>query len=104
MTQDLTKITTPFGLLDKETQEALRAHGGPYEWLNWGGSWEETDPPHWSLCYAYRVKPQPPKPREWWIYWRESHGAWLVSNTEEYAVERHESDRSPIIHVREVLE
>jgi hypothetical protein len=24
---DLTKITTPFGLLDPETKEALRAHG-----------------------------------------------------------------------------
>ena len=29
-TPDLTTLTTPFGLLDRETQEALKAHGGPY--------------------------------------------------------------------------
>lgn len=63
---DLTKITTPFGLLDAETQEALRAHGGPYEcWFV--EEWEELECPGWDWMRVYRVKPQPPKPREWWI-------------------------------------
>lgn len=67
MTQDLTKITTPFGLLDAETQEALRAHGGPYQtWYGDEIGWHDHKP-SWGGAYAYRVKPQPPKPREWWI-------------------------------------
>ena len=38
---DLTDLKTPFGLLDRETQEALKAHGGPYEYWN-GGSWTNS--------------------------------------------------------------
>lgn len=64
---DLTKITTPFGLLDAETQEALRAHGGPYEVWASGGEWIPTNPA-WNLSLVTRVKPQPPKPREWWVH------------------------------------
>lgn len=66
MPQDLTKITTPFGLLDEETQEALKAHGGPYEAFTEDGLWEPSKKPSWSKEFAYRVKPSPPKPREWW--------------------------------------
>jgi len=54
---DLTKIEKPFGLLDAETQAALRDHGGPYECVFEFG---------WVACEAhffggntYRVKPQP---------------------------------------------
>lgn len=55
---DLTKITTPFGLLDPETQEALNAHGGPYEvYLSVG--WESVVSPFWAINCCYRVKPQP---------------------------------------------
>jgi hypothetical protein len=55
---DLTKITTPFGLLPKETQDALKAHGGPYE--IWGGTyWAESADPNWDGWYCYRVKPAP---------------------------------------------
>lgn len=64
---DLTTITTPFGLLDTETREALRAHGGPYEFVDISGSWDEIDAPAWQKNSTYRVKPAPPKPREWWI-------------------------------------
>jgi hypothetical protein len=62
---DLTKIEKPFGLLDTETQAALRAHGGPYEWFM-SGKWEEIEP-MFAAHVTYRVKPQPPKPREFWI-------------------------------------
>ena len=65
---DLTKIATPFGLLDAETQEALRAHGGPWEFLDLSGSWGELVSPAWQLNYTYRVKSAPPKPRECWSY------------------------------------
>jgi len=55
---DLTKLTTPFGLLDKETQDSLKAHGGPYEVFGSFGRWIPINP-HWSCQVAYRVKPSP---------------------------------------------
>lgn len=66
---DLTAITTPFGLLDEETRRALRAHGGPYEGFTGDhkGLWTDVAIPGWVASSTYRVKPQPPKPREWWI-------------------------------------
>lgn len=61
-TPDLTAITTPFGLLDAATQEALRAHGGPYEWWN-GEVWNYAEKAcafsSASPAFAYRVKPEP---------------------------------------------
>ena len=64
---DLTAITTPFGLLDRETQEALKAHGGPWEYWT-GHRWTFPDKiPGWFPELAYRVKPAPPKPREWYV-------------------------------------
>jgi hypothetical protein len=65
---DLTKITTPFGLLDTETQEALKAHGGPYESYDLSWVWRAVGEPSWQKHLAYRVKPAPPKPRECWSY------------------------------------
>lgn len=57
-TSDLTAITTPFGLLDAATQEALRSHGGPYQHFD-GKKWSDEleDEPCGSR--AYRVKPKP---------------------------------------------
>jgi hypothetical protein len=52
---DLTKITAPFGLLPKETQDALKAHGGPYEIWRENG-WDEWLP-LWTVTATYRVKP-----------------------------------------------
>lgn len=64
---DLTAITTPFGLLDADTQAALKAHGGPYEWWH-GVDWFTSERrPAWAGHFVYRVKPQPPKPREIWM-------------------------------------
>lgn len=66
---DLTALTTPFGLLDRATQEALKAHGGPYEYFGCAGDWFAVmdNAPLWTNELAYRVKPAPPKPREWWV-------------------------------------
>jgi hypothetical protein len=63
---DLTAITTPFGLLDDATREALKAHGGPYQVYGPDGNWTSW-PPGWHVNCVYRVKPSPPKPREWWV-------------------------------------
>ena len=65
---DLTKITTPYGLLDEATQKALRDHDGPWEYYHYPESWVNTDNPMWQGGTVYRVKPQPPKPREWWVH------------------------------------
>lgn len=94
---DLTKITTPFGLLDEETQAALKAHGGPFEILNQRGLWQKIDP-SWSQHSTYRVKPTPPKPREWWCVGAQMHD----SEAEAIALQNHWG--LPIVHVREVLE
>ena len=60
---DLTKITTPLGLLDAETQEALKAHGGPYEVFYAAGRWLEMGVSRsWDRHITYRVKPQPATP------------------------------------------
>ena len=57
---DLTNITTPFGLLDPETQKALIAHGGPYE-LFWGeDGWRPKSHCSWHHYLVYRAaKPKP---------------------------------------------
>lgn len=80
---DLTAITTPFGLLDEATQEALKAHGGPIE--RWGAyeGWVIC-PPLWQAPTVYRVRPapvEPPKPREAWL--RVNHNGELRTCDEE---------------------
>ena len=56
---DLTAITTPFGLLDEATQEALRAHGGPYECYGGAGWWLMRYEPIWAPFETYRIKAGP---------------------------------------------
>lgn len=73
---DLTAITTPLCLLDDETREALKAHGGPYEYLSHVGEWGETDAvPLWTANKVYRVKPGPR---------RETVKAWLTCAPPKY--------------------
>ena len=104
---DLTKITTPFGLLDPETQEALRAHGGPLEQFR-GVGWGDVNSIGLTRSITYRVKPSPPKPREAWSY-----GAHMRGTEAEAIAFRADVDASypgkghldtPIIHWREVTE
>jgi len=58
-TVDLTTITTPFGLLDDDTQKALQeCDGGVEIWV--GGSWLLVNEPLFSSSYTYRTKPTPP--------------------------------------------
>ena len=58
--QDLTKIDKPFGLLDKETQERLKAHGGPYELYCYLGKWVGINVRlSWMPNEVYSAKPAP---------------------------------------------
>ncbi len=70
---DLTKITTPFGLLEDKTQQALRDHfaaGGKVEIFTntcWDavGAWVEPYcAPSFDPVIALRAKP---KPLEFWV-------------------------------------
>jgi hypothetical protein len=94
---DLTAITTPFGLLDDATREALKSHGGPIQVWDHVNGFSDVSPAWWPAD-VYRVKPQPPKPREWWIV-GESEAWDRKSQAEFYA-----PLGSRIIHVREVIE
>jgi hypothetical protein len=97
---DLTKITTPFGLLNKETQDALIAHGGPYEYWASIGEWSDVRlNPAWGVATTYRVKPLPPKPREWWLCRDEKDHPFSVWDNLPA-----DDVWSEVIHVREVLE
>jgi hypothetical protein len=53
---DLTAITSPFGLLDAATQDALRKHGGPWIWFD-GKEWHQTSEPAFEPAYVYCAAP-----------------------------------------------
>ena len=103
---NLTTITAPFGLLDEVygpgTQEALKAHGGPYEMLTQHAlddvEWITWDRPGFTAICVYRVKPAPPKPREWWA--NQSAGTFVTYHPNDNA-EHYEAHG--FIHVREVI-
>jgi len=103
---DLTKITTPFGLLDEATQKALGEHAlsGKIEVFAENG-WQTCCVPFnsWSMIVVRRLKPQPPKPREWFaVQIGKLHvGMWDDIEHAKRAADRPDAE---IIHVREVLE
>lgn len=92
---DLTKITTPFGLLDKETQDALKAWPHGHEIYDMDGKWCSVDVPLFNVGFAYRACHAPKKPREFWI--SKHDGQMATSKRPYYAPEAW-------IHVREVME
>lgn len=63
---DLTTVTTPFGLLDPDTQTALKEYSGEVEFFSYHGEWKTRAIPEKDFCqnYAYRAKPEP---REFWL-------------------------------------
>lgn len=100
---DLTKITTPFGLLPPETQKALKEHGGPYEAYIIDGTWNTISQPQWQKSCAYRVRPEPPKPREIWV---NVYPAWEGAHhrSREEADRAAESNRTKCVKFVEVIE
>lgn len=76
-TVDLTKITTPFGLLDEVygpgTQRALIECGGPWEyWVPHAVGWVEGTA-FWYDGVVYRQKPQPREYVAWQVINAEGH-------------------------------
>lgn len=55
---DLTANRVPCGLMDAEEQQALKDHGGPYEFW-YVDEWEAEDMPSWNASSTYRVAPKP---------------------------------------------
>ena len=107
MFDDLTKVNVPFGLLDEATREALKAHGGPYEWWHGVGWFTSEQGPSWDRHFVYRVKSKPPKPREWWCLMDTARGkaipyAWSTSREDAMGILGASS--CEIIHVREVTD
>lgn len=88
---DLTKITTPFGLLDEETQDALKAWPHGVECFDYSG-WEAVHWPTWAGQLTYRALPVPP--REFWV---NKDGNSVISSPPVYMPENW-------IHVREVTD
>lgn len=98
---DLTKITTPFGLLDEATQEALRECGGPWE-VFYDDGWNVTYQPGWFYNLAYRQRPQR---REWWAVGKHLHDTRAEAEAflKKISEENRALDFGNVIHVREVL-
>ena len=102
---DLTKITTPYGLLDEATQNALREHGGPYERYSLDNEWVAVDSltrVGWPAT-VYRVKSEPPKPREWWMVLAQDGTPLPYDTFTEAKIVQFGSPSDQIVHVREVL-
>ena len=84
MTQDLTKITTPFGLLDAETQDALRQaysdNIGVQMQIYTSRGWTDmVVSPEWCSSSTYRIKPKPEVVSMWANVYTQSIGGQMNS-------------------------
>jgi hypothetical protein len=100
MTHDLTKITTPFGLLDAETQDALRqAYSDNIGvqlytsrgWINLMGS------PSWYGSSTYRIKPEPEVVSRWWNVY--DHGVAISRSSRESADNNADDNRICVLRI-----
>lgn len=103
---DLTKITTPFGLLDKETQDALKAwpHGIEiYCGVN-HAAWEPAQFNElWRVCRTYRARKSPP--REFWHLLDLNGEVYDTFTCLKDAKEEHQQHaRFTLVHYREVMD
>ena len=69
MTQDLTKINSPWGLLDEETKTAVKKaerNGKIVQWYSDAG-WADHHPSlhGWIESVTYRIKPEPEVVSRW---------------------------------------
>jgi len=93
---DLTKIDKPFGLLDAETQRALR--DWPHGWELYAGrpDWAHVMGPQWDNSNTYRARPAPvlTKPSiDWshvadgwnWLAVDGDGGVWLYDGRPDFA-------------------
>ena len=77
---DLTKITTPFGLLDQETQEALQTYDGDLEFFD-GDCWGVMRASAFPKDLTFRAKPEPVKPMV--IPWEVIADKWQYATADE---------------------
>ena len=97
---DLSKITTPFGLLSKEVKDMLQKQkGATLQFYNQRGEWVEVKFPTWDKTSVYRVKPEP---REWWVEILPGEMPTLWGRRPDLA--NHKDYIGEVIHVREVVE
>lgn len=102
MTQDLTKITTPLGLLDVETEEALKkAHRNSkvVQQFTEAGWVDHTTayPPGWNDVLTYRIKPEPVVVSRWANVYDDDFGS--MHNTREEADKSKEDDRICVLRI-----
>ena len=82
----------------------IQAHrdGKAIQFCGYGmaGAWDDVIHPDWDFAnYEYRIKPEPQKPREWWIERMPDGEKNLWTCPRSAVIGRYQE----IIHVREVL-
>ena len=106
---DLTKITCPFGMLNDDTQERLRACDDVEVWD--GQQWVNNEASAWYCYYTYRAKPKP-KRLVTWVHWDEDDAVCCETRKEAnqclnnyggyiYRIERDEDGSNPTIELVE---
>jgi hypothetical protein len=66
--------------------------------------WGVVDDPVWDFALGeYRIKPEPPKPREWWVNVYSNPDRNCLHTSRERADKCMGNDRIACVHVREVL-
>ena len=107
--EDLTKITCPFGMLDDDTQQRLKACEEVESFEGYG--WYYKPYPRFSPYRVYRAKPQP-KRLVSWLHWDEDDAVCCESLKEAnqylnnyggytYRIERDEDGSNPTIELVE---
>lgn len=85
---DLTKITTPFGLLDTNTQGALimaKESGAEIEKYSLGPRWQDMAEEIFWEHKTYRVRPEPEKVVHWANDYGSGVGVWFSTRAAGYA-------------------
>ena len=67
--KDLLENRIPFGLLDPDVQERMKAWEHGWEWWSGGRAWSNRAKPAWGSESVYRAKPAPVEPERvtWWV-------------------------------------
>ena len=111
---DLTQITCPFGMLDDDTQERLKACDKVqyFATIGWFDQ-DDRDNRPWNLSYTFRARPQP-KRLVTWLRWDETNSPIYFDDLYEadqfltevggyiYRIERDEDGSNPTIELVEV--
>ena len=110
---DLTQITCPFGMLDDDTQERLKACDKVqyFATIGWFDQ-DDRDNRPWNLSYTFRAKPKPKRVVTWLL---SDEGSWCFYPTLPraidgqgfyggyiYRIERNEDGSNPTIELVEV--